>query len=103
MRSCAPFIAFFAMSGRCAKMVAGRGWSHAERPEGGWTVLVRANPWLTGLAGGGISYLAILAAYAVGVTAARIIQSEAGWAAYWDILQLYVSSACVIRRNRKTS
>ena len=32
-KSCAPFIAFFAMSGRCNKIVAGRGWSHAERPE----------------------------------------------------------------------
>jgi hypothetical protein len=32
-RSFAPFIAFFAMSGRCDKIVAGRGWSHAERPQ----------------------------------------------------------------------
>jgi hypothetical protein len=33
MRSCAPFIALFAMSGRWVKIVAGRGWGHAERPE----------------------------------------------------------------------
>jgi hypothetical protein len=33
MRSCGPFIAYFAMSGRYDKIVAGRGWSHAERPE----------------------------------------------------------------------
>ena len=26
-KSCAPFIAFFAMSGRCDKIVAGRGWA----------------------------------------------------------------------------
>jgi hypothetical protein len=32
-KSCAPFIAFFAMSGRCAKIVAGRGSSDAERSQ----------------------------------------------------------------------
>ena len=30
---CVPFIAFFAMSGRWDKIVAGRGWRYAERPE----------------------------------------------------------------------